>query len=221
MRSVRATGTLCRRGCRGAPSLGPDRATPARPAEWDMTMQVIFGPAGRSTWARGPKSVAARASDRQRRPEDRSGQPGGLPSVRCMLTAIREKSTEATRAPGWGEVVAGLVLMGVALYRLPPVIRDNAAVLGSWADVAQLTLPVLAAAGGFLAAARTRPDRCTPSGSDGPHRVPCSPASESASSPSRRPSAPPSGWRPWASHSATPDLTRPSWAWSFWDWRSR
>ena len=83
--------------------------------------------------------VAAHASDAQRQSEDRSGQPGGLPSVRCMLTAIREKPTETIRAPGWGELVAGLVLMGLALYRLPPVIRDNAAALGSWADVALLT----------------------------------------------------------------------------------
>ncbi|GAA1380712.1 hypothetical protein GCM10009613_05470 [Pseudonocardia kongjuensis] len=73
-----------------------------------------------------------------------------------MLTAIREKPTETIRAPGWGELVAGLVLMGLALYRLPPVIRDNAAALGSWADVALLTLPALAAAGGFLGATRPR-----------------------------------------------------------------
>jgi uncharacterized protein len=64
--------------------------------------------------------------------------------------------TTASRAPGWGEIVAGLVLMGVALYRLPPVIRDNAAALGHWADVALLALPAVAAFSGFFAAARAR-----------------------------------------------------------------
>ncbi|TCK21814.1 CPBP family intramembrane glutamic endopeptidase [Pseudonocardia endophytica] len=77
-----------------------------------------------------------------------------------MFTTTRPTTpptdTAAARAPGWGEIVAGLVLMGVALYRLPPVIRDNAAALGHWADVALLALPAVAAFSGFFAAARPR-----------------------------------------------------------------
>ncbi|MBN9756491.1 hypothetical protein Ae406Ps2_1274 [Pseudonocardia sp. Ae406_Ps2] len=57
---------------------------------------------------------------------------------------------------GWGEIVAGLVLMGIAVYRIPIALEPQAAALGPWYDPILLALPALAALSGFFAAARTR-----------------------------------------------------------------
>jgi uncharacterized protein len=59
-------------------------------------------------------------------------------------------------SPGWGEIVAGLVLMGVAVYRVPIALAPQAAALGPFYDPILLAIPALAMLSGFFAAARTR-----------------------------------------------------------------
>jgi uncharacterized protein len=73
-----------------------------------------------------------------------------------MTTATRNRTVPESRAPGWGEIVAGLVLMGIAVYRVPIALEPQAAALGPWYDPILLALPAVAALSGFFAAARTR-----------------------------------------------------------------
>ncbi|ALE73318.1 hypothetical protein FRP1_09920 [Pseudonocardia sp. EC080625-04] len=70
-------------------------------------------------------------------------------------TAAPPPATTTVR-PGWGEIVAGLVLMGIAVYRIPPILGDHAAALGPWYGIALLALPAVAALGGFTTSARAR-----------------------------------------------------------------
>jgi membrane protease YdiL (CAAX protease family) len=70
-------------------------------------------------------------------------------------TATPPPATTTVR-PGWGEIVAGLVLMGIAVYRIPPILGDHAAALGPWYGMALLALPAVAALGGFTTSARAR-----------------------------------------------------------------
>jgi uncharacterized protein len=90
---------------------------------------------------------------------DHDARPALLTS--SAMTASTRKTVAAspapsTRAPGWGEIVAGLVLMGIAVYRIPPALAPHAAALGRLYDLALLALPAVAAFSGFFAAARTR-----------------------------------------------------------------
>jgi uncharacterized protein len=87
---------------------------------------------------------------------DPQGRVAFLPSFPMTTQTIPTTPRTDTKHPGWAEIVVGLVLMGVALYRLPSAIHANAGVLGRWGDLALLALPAVAALSGWFAATRAR-----------------------------------------------------------------
>lgn len=72
-----------------------------------------------------------------------------------MRTFLPKPAATAKR-PGWGELVAGVVIAGIIVYRFPPLLAPHAGALGpALHGVLLAAIPGVAALSGFTAAARS------------------------------------------------------------------
>lgn len=87
-----------------------------------------------------------------------------------MTTFLPTGPTDVAKRPGWGELVAGLGIAAIIVYRIPPLLAPHAGAFGPVAyGLIIAAIPGLAALSGFTAAARSR---IRAPGSVGLYRVP-------------------------------------------------
>ncbi len=87
-----------------------------------------------------------------------------------MTTFLPTGPADTAKRPGWGELVAGLVIAAIIVYRVPPLLAPHAGAFGPVLyGLILAAIPGVAALSGFTAAARSR---IRSLGSFGLYRVP-------------------------------------------------